>query len=278
MAPRIEIETLHLFPVLDELLISLLSELTDDEWGLQTVAKLWKVKDVAAHLLDGNLRGLSTSRDNYFGESAGNINSQEDLVKYLNGLNLSWTDALKRLSPKVLISLLQNSGKEYTTHLQSLNPFENAIFPVAWAGQTESPNWFHIAREYTERFLHQQQIRDATGRPGLMKRELFYPFIDTLMCALPYTFRNNSADEGTIVSVVITSEIGGRWNLVQSNSQWNLTRDLDLKPSAAVKIDPDTAWKLFSKSWSPDHVIDLVDIQGDQVLGKQLLKMVSVMA
>ncbi|HSI75148.1 MAG TPA: maleylpyruvate isomerase N-terminal domain-containing protein [Lunatimonas sp.] len=278
MAPRIEIETLHLFTVLDELLISLLSDLTDAEWELQTVARLWNVKDVAAHLLDGNLRGLSTSRDNYFGGIPGEFNSHEQLVKYLNGLNLSWTDALKRLSPKVLISLLQNSGQEYTAHLQSLNPFENAIFPVAWAGHTVSPNWLHIAREYTEKFLHQQQIRDATGRPGLMSRDLFYPFIDTLMCALPYTFRNNSADEGTIVSVVITSEIGGRWHLVHTNNHWLLKRDSDLKPNATVRIDPNTAWKLFSKSWRPEQAIELINIQGDQILGRQVLNMVSVMA
>jgi len=173
MANEIKIETLHLFSVLDRKLIELLKSLTAEEWDSQTVAKLWRVKDVASHLLDGNLRGLSTSRDSYFGEKPENIQSYQDLVGFLNQLNMSWTSATKRLSPQVIIKLLEITGQEYTEHLKTLNPFENAIFSVAWAGQETSPNWFHIAREYTEKFLHQQQIRDAVGRQGIMTKEFF---------------------------------------------------------------------------------------------------------
>ncbi|MEO8240286.1 MAG: maleylpyruvate isomerase N-terminal domain-containing protein [Flavobacterium sp.] len=62
----IPIQTSHLFSVLDELLIELLKSLTEEEWNVQTIAKKWTVKDIASHLLDGNLRGLSISRDHFF--------------------------------------------------------------------------------------------------------------------------------------------------------------------------------------------------------------------
>jgi uncharacterized damage-inducible protein DinB len=91
----IPIKTLHLFPVLDKLLIELLKSLSSEEWHLPTIAKLWTVKDIASHLLDGNLRILSFSRDNYFGETPTNINSYTDLVGYLNQLNSTWTNATK---------------------------------------------------------------------------------------------------------------------------------------------------------------------------------------
>lgn len=89
MNKKIMIETLHLFPLLDTMLINLLRSLTDEEWNTQTIAKLWKVKDVASHLLDGNLRLLSISRDGYFGEKTGDIGSYQDLVSYLNNLNMT---------------------------------------------------------------------------------------------------------------------------------------------------------------------------------------------
>ena len=57
------IEVAHLFEPLDKKLIELLESLTPEEWHKQTVAKLWKVKDVASHLLDGNIRTLSIQRD-----------------------------------------------------------------------------------------------------------------------------------------------------------------------------------------------------------------------
>ncbi|QNK63461.1 maleylpyruvate isomerase N-terminal domain-containing protein [Pedobacter sp. PAMC26386] len=63
---NIPIKTVHLFPVLDKLLLELLPALTAEEWNLPTIAKLWTVKDITAHLLDGNLRMLSASRDHFF--------------------------------------------------------------------------------------------------------------------------------------------------------------------------------------------------------------------
>ena len=225
MEDEVKIKTLELFPILDRMLIDLLSSLSEEEWNTQTVAKLWKVKDVASHLLDGNLRGLSISRDHHFGEKADHINSYQDLVAFLNKLNLDWTNATKRLSPQLLTELLEITGKQYTEHLHTLNPLDTAVFSVAWAGQSASPNWFHIAREYTEKFLHQQQIRDAVNKQGILTKELYYPFIDTFMYALPHTFRDVIAAHETVVTLVVTTDIGGRWNIVKSNDGWVLNKD-----------------------------------------------------
>ncbi len=164
---NIPIPTIHLFPVLEEKLIELLWSLTEEEWSKPTIAKLWTVKDVAAHLFDGNMRTISMIRDSYLGDPPGDIKSNEDLVSYLNGLNATWVNAMKRVSPKVLTALMEITGKQYVQQIGSLDPFAPAIFAVSWAGETNSVNWFHIAREYTERWHHQQQIRDAVDKPGL---------------------------------------------------------------------------------------------------------------
>jgi len=272
------IETLHLFPVLDSKLIALLDSLSTEEWERQTVASLWNVKDIAAHLLDGNLRGISVSRDKHFGEKAENIHTYQDLVGFLNQLNMSWTNAARRLSPRLLTTLLEITGKAYSEHLNSLNLWENAVFPVAWAGQEVSPNWFHIAREYTEKFLHQQQIRDAVGKPGIMTKELFYPFIDTLMFAFPHTFSKIPAANGTVVSIEISTAIGGVWSIVKTETGWNPDNSKHPNAHAKAMIDPDTAWKLFSKSWKPEQVIDKVILSGDVSLARQALNIVAVMA
>ncbi|MBO9674282.1 MAG: maleylpyruvate isomerase N-terminal domain-containing protein [Sphingobacteriaceae bacterium] len=278
MEDIIQTKILDLLTILDEKLIALLKSLTNEEWNNQTIAKLWKVKDVAAHLLDGNLRGLSFSRDKYFGEQAHQINSYEDLVSFLNSLNMTWVNAAKRLSPQILTELLAITGKEYIEHLKELNPFDEAIFPVAWAGQEISPNWFHIAREYTEKFLHQQQIRDAVNKPGIMTKELYYPFIDICMYALPHTFGKVKAEDGTTASLIVSTDIGGQWNITMKEGNWVLSKGKIQASHSTVIIDPHTAWKLFSKSWKPEVVVNKVEITGDKALGVKALQMVSVMA
>lgn len=274
---NIPIPTLHLFPLLDKELISLLQSLTAEQWQLATIAKLWTVKDIASHLLDGNLRTIAYYRDNYL-EAASGINSYADLVAYLNGLNMSWTNATKRLSPQILIELLVATGKQYIEQLEKLNPFDTAIFSVAWAGQHQSANWFHIAREYTEKFIHQQQIREAVGKQGILTKELFYPFINTFMYALPYTYKNVSAATGAVVQIKILTAIGGEWNIEKTAGHWILADATNAAPAATVSIMPDVAWRLFSKGISPATALDMVEITGDKELGRIALQMVSVMA
>jgi hypothetical protein len=44
-------------------LLSLLRNLSVDDWSKPTAARQWTVKDLAAHLLDGDIRRLSYQRD-----------------------------------------------------------------------------------------------------------------------------------------------------------------------------------------------------------------------
>jgi Mycothiol maleylpyruvate isomerase N-terminal domain len=179
--PKIPIETLHLFPKLDGLLIDLLKSLTEEEWQSPTICKLWSVKDIASHLLDENLRTLSFSRDNYFGEKPPEINSYADLVAYLNQLNATWVNATKRLSTNVLIELLETTGKQFYEQLQSLKPFEKAIFSVAWAGQETSENWLHIAREYTEKLASKHfSLENYSTRLSILL---------CMVCHIPFAMR-----------------------------------------------------------------------------------------
>ena len=104
------IYVLPLFPLLNEKLISFLKQLSPAEWQRQTVAKQWVIKDVAAHLLDGNYRRIALHRDGWMAEPDVNINSYSDLVRYLNTSNADWVKATKRLSPPILIELLESTN------------------------------------------------------------------------------------------------------------------------------------------------------------------------
>lgn len=278
MQEKVPIETVHLFPVLDEKLLQLLHSLKPDEWNQPTIAKKWKVRDVAAHLLDGNIRGISVLRDQHISRPAIPPEDYRELVVYLNELNDEWVKAARRMSSQLLVDLLRITGHEYCKLVASLPAFEKAVFPVAWAGENVSRNWFHIAREYTEKFIHQQQIRDATGREDLFQRELFYPFLDTILQGLPYTYRNVNAVPETSVQINITSEAGGKWWLTKKEKDWKLSQIDPGTVSATISIDPDTAWKLFSKGMDPETARDRTRITGEESLAVVTLQMISVMA
>jgi len=275
---QIPIPVLHLFPILDQKLIELLRSLTPEQWQTPTRAKYWTVKDIATHLLDGNIRTLSMLRDQYFGETPGKINTYQDLVTYLNQLNADWVKATKRLSPQVLIDLLESTGKEYVAHLNTLDPFSNALFAVGWAGEETSANWFHLAREYSEKWHHQQQIREAVKQEGIQSRALYFPVLDTFMRALPHHYRNTQANEGLVLKISISGQAGGEWYLVRTTQQWQLLTTETRSPNTEVILDDAVAWKLFTKGLSAGDAEKLVTIYGNQNIGRQILSMLSVMA
>lgn len=274
---KIPIDVVHLLPVLDKKLLDLLKSLEPGDWQKQTIAKLWTVKDVVAHLLDGNIRVLSILRDHHFGEHPDG-NSYQNLVDFLNRLNADWVKAMKRVSPQMLIFLLEITGQQFCDYLKSLNPLDKSVLAVGWTGESESKNWTEIARQYTEKWLHQQQIRAAINKPGLMTPEFYYPFIDIFMLALPHTYRSITADDGTIIKVTVTTNAGGSWYLLRTDNKWLLAKNRTEAPTTEIIIDPETSWKLFSKSLRPEQVKDKVKINGNQELGLTVLTMLSVMA
>jgi uncharacterized protein (TIGR03083 family) len=270
------IQTAHLFAPLDDKLIELLHALEPHEWNAPTVARQWTVKDVAAHLLDVNMRVLS-QQDGYQGEAPQNLRTFNDVVQYLNGLNAGWVNAMKRVSPARITQLLALTGKEHAACMAALDPFADAVYSVGWAGDAVSPNWFHVAREYTEKWHHQQQIRDAVNRPGIMTTTFYYPCLDTFMMALPHTYRNTPAAAGTVVQFTITGDGGGHWYLLMED-KWKLTKAASATPVAHTTIDGSVAWKLFTKSWRRPDVLKHVQTEGNQALAGTVLDMIAVMA
>ena len=63
MEPLEPCYTANLFRPLSKQLVTLLRGLAPADWDRPTLAGAWRVRDVAAHLLDGQLRRISVQRD-----------------------------------------------------------------------------------------------------------------------------------------------------------------------------------------------------------------------
>src|SRR6266852_6925495 len=104
----------------DRELVALLRSLAPRDWDAQTLAPQWKVRDVAAHLLDTQLRKLSLVRDGWFVESAP---APTELAALIHRLNREGVTVYRRLSPPVLTALLERAGEESGQFHESLDPF-----------------------------------------------------------------------------------------------------------------------------------------------------------
>jgi uncharacterized protein (TIGR03083 family) len=275
--PLQPILTAHLFPKVDGMLIELLRSLGPADWEKQTVSPRWKVKDVAAHLLDTALRGVSIGRDGYVAENP-RIQSAADLAAFINRLNSEGVTVYRRLSPLVLIRLAEVAAKSLAEYHASRDPYAMAPYGVSWAGEEKSPNWFDTAREFTERWHHQQQIRVAANRPGIMTRELYHPVLDCFLRALPFTYRNVSAKTGTLLRFTVSGECGGIWYLYRAAEIWQLVEAPIGEAVSETTIPQEIAWRIFTKGIDRDPALAQVKVTGDVSLGLHVLGMVSIVA
>lgn len=266
----------HLLCKVDANLVELLRSLTPAEWDFQTVAPQWKVRDVAAHLLDTALRKLSIVRDQYVAEPV-EIRSQQDLVALVNRLNHEGVTVYRRLSPSMLIDLMQTACTQSADFHESVDPRVPAAFNVSWAGEAASLNWFDTARELTERWHHQEQIRLATNRPGIMTPELYYPVLDCFVRGLPHLYRNVDAPDGTTVELVIAGDCGGDWYLAKGASGWSFVEPSN--PCAAcVTVPQEVAWLVFTKGIDRGVARSQTGISGDICLGEKIIELIAIVA
>ncbi|MGD8968653.1 MAG: maleylpyruvate isomerase family mycothiol-dependent enzyme [Anaerolineae bacterium] len=264
-----------LFPEILEALISLLSGLRTEDWDKRTACPSWSVKDVALHLLGDDVVILSSGRDGH--SSPASAHSWEELVAFIDAWNEGWVQATRRMSPRLLIDLLELTGTQVCGYFRSLDPYAYGG-PVSWAGPDPAPVWLDLAREYTERWHHQQHIRDAVGRCGLKEPRFFAPVLDAFVRGLPRTFRDADAMDETLVALTISGAAGGQWFLLREGEKWNLYIDVLHEPHAGVIVDEDVAWRVFTKGMSKDEAREKVTIVGDRSLGAKVLDLVSIIA
>lgn len=190
------IETFH---VINKALLDLLRDLAPVDWTRPTTHKDRNVKDLTAHLLHGSIRRVSSLRDSYRSPMP-SFSKIEEVIAFIQQDNREFMMGMRRVSPQVLIELIEIYDKALISLFEKMDANADGL-GVAWAGETVSRNWFDIAREYTEKWHHQQQLRDATERPPLYTPSLLTPVLETFARGLPFAYRKFEPDNGVLVSI-----------------------------------------------------------------------------
>jgi uncharacterized protein (TIGR03083 family) len=252
-------------------LLALLETLRAADLARSTDCPGWTVADIAAHLLGDDLSRLARGRDGHPGPAP---EPGEDLPRFLHRINDEWVLAAKRLSPPLLAGLLDWTGQRiarfwYEQDLDRLGE------PVSWAGPGPAPVWLDAARDFSEYWLHRQQIRDALGLTDDSPHDVRHLVFDTLVRGLPYALSGRVAPAGTALVVTLTGPGGGDWTALSTPDAWRLTVGAaDSQPAARAVLTGDTAWRLWTRGVEPDGAP--VSIEGDRSLAAAVLELISI--
>lgn len=281
LVPLPPLDTAPLFPELHAKLLALLRALEPADWERPTVAGDWRVRDVAAHMLDGELRALAAHRDGHALSAGGPVSSYEDVLALVQRLNAGGVAFGARLSPRLLADLLEVTGRWMSAFVASLDPEAPALFAVAWAGEAQSTNRFDTAREYTERWHHQMQIRAAVGERGksevLLAPQYLVPLLETALRVLPHAYRAVPAGDGTTVVLRMAGDPVMAWSLRREGAAWRLYRGDVAHATARVTAAPDVLWRLLFNAVPAGEASQEFATEGPQGLVTPLFRARSVM-
>ena len=274
------VDTIHLFEDLSQELIYFLAELKPDEWNTPSPIAGRSVKDLAAHLADGSMRRISMQRDHYFPAHQHDLTQYEQLIDYIQELNQSWMEAMRRLSPRVIMEMIKKYDKEVFELFSALKPEDDALLPVAWAYQQVSPNWFDIAREYTEKWHHQMQMRMATGRTLLMSERFLKPVYETFLLALPAHLNHLALFyENHLLEIEITGEIRLRNRLHCKNQVWSFVDLTATTAQTSLRIPASIGWILFTNTdRNISNYLNNIVLEGNTELGYAVLNLKTVLS
>jgi hypothetical protein len=245
-------------------LLSLLASLGDAQWAAPTAAPLWSVKDIALHLLDVDLSWLARHRDRDKSWNVPATSGHEEFVQGLSERNQRWVDGTRTLSPQLVTGLLQWSGEQFDAYLGTVDLARPSS--VHWAG--EVPLWFDLAREFTERWVHYQQIREAVRHAGDDRQpDGYLPLVlRTFIWGFPHQY-HASAPTGTIVAVEIAGI--GSWTLTRAVTGWTLDEGPADASAARLQMTGDAAWRLLTGArYDPRQV----QVSGEPALTGPLLR------
>lgn len=254
-------------------LITLLAELEPGKWAASTVLPGWDVHSVALHLWGGDAGRLSRG----VGRPAGHSElGFAELSARIEQSNEKWVEATRRIPPDLLVDMLRLSWRRLTALYADVDLWTPAT-PVAWAGAGPSPLWLDIGREYTERWVHQAQIREAVGAPLLDDRPWLWPVLDLFMLSLPRALAEVEAPAGTAVVIDVTGPASGLWHVLSGEDRWHVAAGPTSNPAASISLPADVAWRWLAGLIPRSSLEAATSTEGDPALWRPALAAVAVM-
>ena len=153
-----------LHPVERARLLDLLGTLSADDWSRPTPCPGWSVLGLCHHLIGGDLGLLARRRDRHFGTVPPDGVDEAGFIGWLDRLQDEWVQATRRISPRVVVDLLEWLRPQITAMFAEQDPSLRTA-EVSWAARGPVPVWLDQARELSEYWIHRQQLLIALGDP-----------------------------------------------------------------------------------------------------------------
>ena len=217
--------------------LRLLASLRPEDWEKPTQLKGWRVHDVVAHLL----ANCSGEFDEAFRRALAG-DATPVIPGDLNAWNEQQAAARRDWPPARLLDEYERASASVTTMIEHWDADLQTPVRLAEAIPPR-PFWLEARILGVHHWVHGQDIRKATDRPGGVTDERMRPVIDSLFDMMPLVFRADQA-RGVRLSVAfdLSGPGGGQWVAEIADGQCRVRRGRAERTDLTFR---GTAWSYY---------------------------------
>ncbi len=245
----------------------LLGELSDDEWRLPSPLPGWSVQDNVSHIV-GTEAMLS-------GEAGPSVEIDRDAAEHVRNdigvFNEQWVEALRPMPPNAVLSRFRELTGARLAALEAMSDDEWNAESFTPAGKDTYGRFMQI--RVFDCWLHEQDIRDAVGRPGHESGLAVEVVLDEMSTALGFVVgKKAGATPGQSVTFALTD--GGavvRRLHVEVGDRAAVVPELSEPATVTLTMPIGVMTRRCAGRVGADDLLDQVVIDGNLELASKIL-------
>ncbi|HVL91440.1 MAG TPA: maleylpyruvate isomerase family mycothiol-dependent enzyme [Actinomycetota bacterium] len=242
---------------------------TPADWSKQTDLPGWSVQDQLAHLC--GIESLLLGRP----QPAALAQPWPPHVRNeLGAMNEAQIEERRAWAPEDVLTEFLELTAERLKVLAELSPAEMDAEVTGPLGKGKLRDFLQI--RVMDSFLHEQDMRRATGNPGSMDGEAASFAVGRMNAALPYVVAKKAGvAEGASVAFEITGPAGFTGAVVVEGGRGRFEEGNASGATATLTMDAETFLMLTSGRIAPDRAT--VTVTGDDALAGRVLDSINVL-
>lgn len=246
---------------LDELLGGLL----DDEWKAESPCPGWDVQANVAHIVGTESMLAGEDAPAVEVDVADRAHVRNDI----GGVNEVWVAALADTPPAEVMARFRDITARRLEDLRAMDQGAWDTESFTPAGRDTYGRFMRI--RVFDCWMHEQDIRDATARPGHLWGPAVDLAVDEMAAALGFVVgKRAGAPDGTSVTFALDGEIDRRIH-VRVDGRAAVVERLDGPATATLRTDIHTFSRLAGGRVSLAAVSNRVAVEGDEELGQRVV-------
>jgi uncharacterized protein (TIGR03083 family) len=265
----------HIVAALDEqwdALVALAGDLAPGDWSQPTDLPGWAVKDVYAHVIG--------TESTLLGRHGPAISVPDDLPHVRNEMgraNEAWVMAYRPCSGSEVLADLAEVVTERRAMLARTDA--NAFDAPSWTPAGEDSYGRYMRIRVMDQWFHEQDVREAVGRPGHLSGLAPEVVLDELTSAMGYVVgKQANFPEGSSVRINLRGPMSHRWD-ISVTDRARIVDQLAGEPTVTLTMPGATFCRLAGgrREWNHQFVRSAIVVFGDHDLADQLLSNVAFM-